>query len=242
MFDRRGDGGAARRWDEVNRTHPAALRAEDVDVEVVANEEHLVEVDAEKSSQRLEDRLLRFALAMFVRKDHGIDEGCQAELLEDFPQRIAGRASGVADQADPKTAALHLREHLWGAVDHRRQHLHRGSRVRLLQRVERRLIGDFELQRLEKMIDLRPARDVAIGVPVELLTATPPSPVGGLDLQRRGAESTLGEDALHPLQAQPFVLTRLLERVGDQSFPEIEGNRFERHCNFTRPGNPSSYV
>src|SRR5207253_11146960 len=113
MFERRGDGGAAHRRDEVNRTHPATLRAEDVDVEVVANEEHLVEVDAEKSSQRPEDRLLRFALAMFVRKDHGIDEGCQAELLEDFPQRVAGRASGVADQADPKTAALHLREHLW---------------------------------------------------------------------------------------------------------------------------------
>src|SRR6266581_4872104 len=90
----------------MDRRHAALLRAVDVDVEVVADEEHLLELDAKRFPQRLENRSLRFTLAVLVREDHRV-EG-DAEAIEDLAEGVAGSAAGVADQSQRVPARLQL--------------------------------------------------------------------------------------------------------------------------------------
>src|ERR1043166_4700081 len=73
VLDVGGDGVTARFRDEVDPSHSATLRAVDVDIEVVADEDHLAVVDAELPLERVEDRRARLALAMLVREDHRVD-------------------------------------------------------------------------------------------------------------------------------------------------------------------------
>src|SRR5438046_7002962 len=108
MLDVRGHGGAAHARDEVHGAHAGALRAVDVDVEVVPDEERLRVVDAEAFAERGEDRRPRLADAVLVGEDHGVDVWRELELVEDFAQRGAGRAAGVADQSEAVAARLQL--------------------------------------------------------------------------------------------------------------------------------------
>jgi len=64
--DVRRDRRSAHRRNEVHRAHPAAFGAEDVDVEVVADEKDFAVLAAERTAQRFENRRDRFADPLFI--------------------------------------------------------------------------------------------------------------------------------------------------------------------------------
>src|SRR5438874_11847566 len=108
MLDVRRNRSSALRRDEVHRAHAAALRSVDVDIKIVADEQHLIEFEVKRAAHRLEDRDLGFALTMFVREDHHVEVTKELQLLEDDAQRRAGSAAGVADESQRVLASQRL--------------------------------------------------------------------------------------------------------------------------------------
>jgi len=151
VFDRRRDCRPALRRHKVDRSHPALHRAVDVDVEVVADEEHGIEVDIERLPQRLEDRSLRFAFAVFVRENHRVE--AESEAIEDGAEGVTGGAPGVADQSQPVAARSQIANELQRAGNDLGKKLENGEGVGLLERLRLGFV-ELELHGLEEMIDL----------------------------------------------------------------------------------------
>src|SRR5205085_4657779 len=221
VIDRRRDGGAALRGDEMHGEHAAVLRTVHIDVEVVADEHHLAVLHAERRAQRLEDGAPRLALAVLVGEDHGVNLRGEAEAIEDLPQRIAGRAAGVADEANAIAALFQRRDDVVRAVDDRRQVLHRGHGVDVLE-LRDGVVVRVDPRDLQEVLDLAAARDVLVARPVQLLAAVPHVAVRGLDGGWRGAE-----DGGYVLEAEALLSFGSLFRVGDEGFPEVEGDGFQ---------------
>jgi len=105
VIHRRRHSGPALWRHEVHCRHAASLRAVDVGVQVVADEQHFIELDAEGLAERVEDGGLRFAFAVLVRENHCIEKAGEIEATENRPKRIAGCAPGVADQSESVAAS-----------------------------------------------------------------------------------------------------------------------------------------
>src|SRR4029077_9300077 len=145
----------------------------------------------------------------------------QPDAIENLAKCVTGRASGVTDQTDAQVAPLDLRENRGRSVDCRWQNLDCGTRIRLFERLERGLVGDFELQSFQEMIDLRPAGNVPIGLPVQFVATMPQPAVRHLDLLRSATVAALAQNALHTLEAKSLLSPGQFGRIGDERFPQI---------------------
>jgi hypothetical protein len=90
------------------------------------------------------------------------------------------------------------------------------------------------------MLDLSAARYVDVRRPVERVALLPQRAIRMLDALRHVVMPARAQNLFHAVEAQPLLAPREVGRVGDQRFPEIECDGFERQLSFTRPVNPSS--
>src|SRR5258708_27151461 len=162
VLEGRRDGCPAHWRVEVHGAHAAALRAVDVDVEVVADEHDLLELHIETRAELLEDGRYGLAVTVLVGEDHGVDGWADAEETEHFAERGSGRAPRVADQAQAIAARLQPPYDIVRAGDQLRQHINGGVGVGVFERHEGLLAERprLKLQSLEEVVDLPPAGNV----------------------------------------------------------------------------------
>ena len=158
-----------------------------------------------------------------------MDRFREAEPAQHIAEGRTGCAPGIADQADPEALIAEGLQRFRCAVDHRGRKLYGGQGVDRLERIEilrieRRRI---ELQCFEKMLDLDAAGDVLIARPVQLLASVPEGAVGFFDPLSGDAPAAIDEDLLHAIEADPLLLPRHLRGVGNEGFPQIEGDGFQ---------------
>src|SRR5260221_578201 len=175
VIKRGRDGRATDGRVEKHGAHATTLGTVHVDIEVIAHEYNLFEGQFEGGTKLFEDGRHRFAVAVLVGEDHGVDGRSHTEAVEDFAEREARCASGIADQAEAKTARAKARHEVACTADQIGQHVDGGVGIRLFQCFERLLVegGRLDLQRLEEVVDLPPAGNVAVDRPIEVMAAPP---------------------------------------------------------------------